>query len=148
RHLSLVGGKVEDRFPKKDFGDDKPVTESEDSFEVRNEDLAKDEENPPSSPYKDSTKVALSVLYRGRIIPNEPTITIHHGADITILRHPEPTYAGIAMWADPKTLERFALSQGALDIVVDYSGSMLGRKIKQAHEALRELLENLPDGVR
>lgn len=154
RHLSLEGSQVDDRLPIRDFGDQKPVTRFVDSFEVRNDDLAKDEENPPPSPYKNFTKVALHVLYRGHIIANTPNLTIHHGADITVLHHPEPSYGSLAIRTDEKTLEKFALSEGALDIVIDYSGSMGygqpkgNRKIDRALGALEDVLRDLPEGVR
>src|SRR5262249_50067068 len=122
-------------------------------FNVKNKDLDEEERKPLQSPRTESTKVALILLYRGRIITSEPTLTIHHGADITRLRYPEPPYASIALWAEEKTLERWSLAQGALDIVIDYSGSMGygqpkgGRKIDQALGALRDVLHDLPEGV-
>lgn len=151
--LAVQADKANERFPKVEFGGDKPVTGAEESFEVINKALDEEERKPVPTPHTQSTKVGLTLLCRGRIITSEPTLTIHHGVDVTVLHHPDPPYAGLAMWTDKPTLERLSLSHGALDIVVDYSGSMGGtrrgdRKIDQALAALRDVLQDLPEGVR
>jgi Mg-chelatase subunit ChlD len=137
------------RFVVEEFGRDN-TTAAANQFTVNNLHLEKDEANPPPRPVKVSTSVALEGVYRGHRIGKATPIAIHRGADLIALEHPRALDSGVAIHADSEVQKRFADREGAITIVLDFSGSMEyakqaggPRRIDKALGALEKVLRSL-----
>jgi hypothetical protein len=152
RLLDFEQSQAASRTVVDEFGTEKPAAEHRDRFSIVSRFFDKDERDPPRRPRKESTRIALKGVYRGQIINKETPITFHRGSDITASRFPALLYGNVAIHADPSVYERYSVANGAIAIVIDYSGSMgkmeeQGSKINQALQALRTVLSELPNGV-
>jgi hypothetical protein len=102
----------------------------------------------------------LRGFYRGRKLPLTTDIHLHPRANVVVYQHPLPDRSGVAVVAGDSARKKFSPEKGAISILVDYSGSMKGsadlannaqkvpigeRRIDAALEALKGLLENIPE---
>ncbi len=89
----------------------------------------------------------LRFVYRGQREEMHTDIWINLAADTIVFRYPETDKAGIAVRADED------VSQGALTILVDATGSMTAKtagvtRWDQVTRALEEILGEIPSGTR
>lgn len=102
---------------------------------------------PPLVPKTASEQAVFRYFYRGQRGEVRTEVKLYLAADTVVYRYPETGKAGIAIRADE------GVSQGALAIVLDASGSMTAKtgnktRFRQATDALKEVLKEIPDGTR
>jgi hypothetical protein len=99
------------------------------------------DQTPDPSRSQQTAFVHLEGVYRGRKLEGKTRVDLYPLADTIVYRHPVPSVSKVAARADPE------IQRGGLSIVIDYSGSMKGQRIKDALNAVEKTLLLIPKGT-
>lgn len=145
-----------DKTPSRQLGSvsDKPT---ELQPRVTNKLLVESEANPADNSKLIPTRVSFKVWYRGQRVTYDREIASFPRPDVAIYDYPPEGPASIAVRADPDIIHQFGAGSGAVEIVLDCSGSMgpaanepfdKNTKYGQATHAIEQLLKSVPNGTR
>lgn len=105
-----------------------------------------------ADPGNRSSKVGIAAFFRGSRGLADTKLTAQLKPDIIVWQNEPPPMGGVAVRADKKTYQAESRKQGAITIVIDYSGSMADpdsnkeRRIDLALGQLKKVLKDLPAG--
>ena len=98
---------------------------------------------PSPAPVTGQKSIGMQAYFRGRWQSDTRAIVSQNAADITYLQFAPTRVAGVSIRADKREFKAQALYNGAVTIILDLSGSMEGKKQKDAINALDEIMKDL-----
>jgi hypothetical protein len=126
-------------------------------------DLFRREVKPVTTTRVEPKTCSMRGLWRGYRFRRDTNIHFHPRGNVIIDKDPLPDRAALHVFASDQIHRKYNPQQGAIAIVVDYSGSMRfhtkklpnsndpdersPRRIDVARQALKQMLENLPAGL-